>query len=311
MKDPVVYVGADVSKEEIVWDVKGRIVRCANTPEALRKTLGAFTRKAGEVQIVCESSGGYERLLLKTCAEVQVRACRIEAGRVRHHALAQGQLAKTDPLDAQLLSSYGSAHNPQPQTPVTQAQRELTARRDRVEQLKQMRVAEGNRLEMADIATIRKGIQRSIKALQKELEALEVEIARMVEESPEWKSKRDRMVQVEGVGTGTATTLLAYLPELGTLEDGEVAALAGTAPFNRDSGTQRGSRSIYGGRPAVRKALYMAALSAKAHNPILKKFFVRLVTAGKKKKVALVAVMRKLVILLNRMLKNPDFKLAN
>ena len=110
---------------------------------------------------------------------------------------------------------------------------------------------------------------------------------------------------------GTATALLAHMPEIGTLDDGEVSALAGTAPYNRDSGSQRGSRSIYGGRPAVRKALYMAALSAKAHNPILKEFFVRLVTAGKKKKVALVAVMRKLVILLNRMLKFPEFKLAS
>lgn len=311
MKVLVVYIGADVAKAEIVWDVQGKSMRCANTPEALRNTLGTITRVGGTVHVVCESSGGYERLLLKTCAELQVRASRVEPGRVRHHALAQGRLAKTDPLDAKLLSSYGAAHQPPPQTPANQAQRDLTAHRDRIEQLKQIRVAEGNRLEQADVPVIRKSIQRIIKHIQKELEALEVEIARLVEENPEWKAKKERMMQVEGVGVGTATALLAHMPEIGTLDDGEVSALAGTAPYNRDSGSQRGSRSIYGGRPAVRKALYMAALSAKAHNPILKEFFVRLVTAGKKKKVALVAVMRKLVILLNRMLKFPEFKLAS
>ena len=311
MKVLAVYIGADVAKAEIVWDAQGKNLRCANNPEALRKTLGAITRKCGVIHVVCESSGGYERTLLKTCAEMEIRASRVEAGRVRHHALAQGQLAKTDPLDAKMLSSYGAAQTPEPQTPATQAQRELTAHRDRLDQIKQMRVAEGNRLEQAEVPAIRKSIQRSLKHLQKELETLEVEIARLVQENPAWKAKQERMMQVEGVGPGTATALLAYMPELGTLDEGEAAALSGTAPYNRDSGKQKGSRSIYGGRPAVRKALYMAALSAKAHNPILKEFFVRLVAAGKEKKVALVAVMRKLVILLNRMLKYPDFRLAS
>jgi transposase len=311
MKVLIVYIGADVAKAEIVWDVRGKCMRCPNTPEALRKMLGVIARLCGTIQVVCESSGGYERLLLKTCAELQLRASRIEPGRARHHALAQGRLAKTDPLDAKVLSSYGEAHQPEPQTPASQAQRDLTALRDRCDQLKQMRVAEGNRLEQVELPTIQKSIQRIIKHIQKELDGVEVELARRVEENPDWKARQERLMQVQGVGTGTATALLAYMPELGSLEDGEVAALSGTAPYNRESGTQAGSRSIYGGRPAVRRALYMAALSAKAHNPILKEFFLRLVMAGKKKKVALVAVMRKLVILLNRMLKYPEFNLAS
>jgi transposase len=310
MKDALVYVGADVAKSEIVWDAQGKCLRCDNTVEALRRMLGTISRTCGTLQVVCESSGGYERPLLKVCAEMGVRASRVEPGRVRHHALAQGRLAKTDPLDAKVLSSYGVAHQPEPQTPASQDQRELTALWDRCDQLRRMRVAEGNRLAQAELPILRKSIQRVIKLLGKEIDALEAELNRRVSDNPDWTAKQERLTQVEGVGPGTAAALLAHLPELGSLDDGEVAALSGTAPYNRDSGTQAGSRSIYGGRPAVRRALYMAALSAKVHNPILKEFFLRLVMAGKRKKVALVAVMRKLIILLNRMLKYPDFSLA-
>jgi transposase len=310
MNGPVVYVGADVAKDEIVWDWCGKRICCANTKQALGKMLKAQVRSEPPPHVVCESSGGYERSLLKVCAELDVRISRVEPGRVRHHALAQGRLAKTDAIDALVLSAYGRAHEPAPQSPASAAQSALKELRERIEQLKNMRVAEGNRLATTELPAIRKSIERGIRHLQKELNALEAELARRVEENAEWKSRRDRMMQVTGVGLGTAHALLAYLPELGILSDGQAAALSGTAPYNRDSGTMKGSRSIHGGRPCVRKALYMAALTAARYNPILKEFFRKLVMAGKKKKVALVAVMRKLIILLNRILKYPDFQLA-
>jgi transposase len=311
MNSPVVYVGADVSKPEIVWDLQGKRVNCANTPEALRKQIQAMRRDGRLIHVVCESSGGYERILLNVCAELEVPCSRVESARVRYHAKAQGRLAKTDALDAQIISSYGRSHQPEARTPASRAQSELRELRARFEQLTQMSVAEAARLEAAECAAVRKSIQRGIRSLQKELESVEAELARRVEETPEWKTRQERMLQVKGVGVRTAQALLAYLPELGTLSDGQAAALSGTAPYNNDSGGHSGQRHIRGGRPSVRKSLYMAALSASRHNPILRAFFRRLVSAGKRKKVALVAVMRKLIILLNRMFRSPEFKLAS
>lgn len=311
MTSAIVYVGADVAKAEIVWDVEGTARKCANTPAALRKLLKGILRSDRMIQVVCEASGGYEARLLNACAELGVAASLVEPARVRHHALAQGRKAKTDAIDATVLSSFGRTMKPEPRTPANAEQAKLKDLRDRYEQLTNMRVAEGNRLAQTEHPELRRSILRVIRFLQKELDGVEAELARLVEENTEWKHRKERMMRVKGVGPGTAIALLAYLPELGTLDDAKIAALSGTAPYNRDSGTQTGHRSIFGGRACVRKAIYMAALTAARHNAILREFFRRLLLAGKKKKVALVAVMRKLIILLNRLLKNPNFVLAN
>lgn len=304
------YVGADVAKAEIVWDVQGQTWRCANQGKEIVRTLTRARKHCGDVQVICESSGGYERALLQACAEAGVPVSRVEAGRVRHHARAGGQMAKTDPIDAKTLSSYGRAHQPEPLVNQAKEQQELHLLRERYDQLNGIRLAEGNRLLQCHDPRIAKTIRRLIRFVDKEMEALRAEMERHVNENPGWKARVERMMQVKGIGKGTATALQAHLPELGTLDDGEAAALSGTAPYNRDSGNYTGSRCIYGGRPAVRRALYMAALTAARYNHILKEFYLRLVKAGKKKKVAQVAVMRKLIVLLNRMLKNPDFSLA-
>jgi transposase len=244
MKRSIVYVGADVSKSEVVWCIRGKTVRCVNTPKELTRVLTSSLVQGEQIQVICESSGGYERPLLQACAEQKVAVSRLEPGRIRHHALAKGQLAKTDPIDARMLVSYGEAHQPEPTPSASQEQRVLTALRERAEQIKGLILSEQNRLQQADLPEVRRSLQRTLRILGKELNGIQRELERRVEANSDWKAKRERMTQVKGVGPLTALALLAHLPELGTLEDGQAAALSGTAPYNRDSGTVCASRSI-------------------------------------------------------------------
>ena len=221
---------------------------------------------------------------------------------MRDFAKSTGQLAKTDRLDAQVLAYFGEAVRP-PRRPLrdadTQALGAMLARR---RQVKGIIVAEKNRLSRA-VSEVRPRIESHISWLERELNDLDTDLLQRIHNSPLWREKDDLLRSVPGVGPQVSLTLLAYLPELGTLNRKQIAALVGVAPFNRDSGPHRGKRSVWGGRATVRSALYMAALVGSRRNPVLRAFYQRLLEAGKPKKLALTACMRKLLVILNSMLR--------
>jgi transposase len=253
--------------------------------------------------IVLEATGGLEVPLTGALAAAGLPVVVINPRQVRDFARATGQLAKTDRLDAQILARFAKAIRP-PVRAVpdaqTQALAALVARR---RQLIEMLTAEKNRLRLA-VRPLQERLQAHIMWLEKELAATNTDLKRTIQGSPVWREKDDLLRSVPGVGPVLVTTLFANLPELGTLSRKEVAALAGVAPFPRDSGTLKGRRTIWGGRAHVRSALYMAALVATRRNPTIRAFYQRLCQAGKAKKLALTACMRKLLTILNAMLTN-------
>ena len=260
--------------------------------------------------VICEPSGGYERELLEALWAAELAVSLVNAARIRAFARAQGWLAKTDEIDASVLREFGELLQPTAvKAPAPERQR-LAALVQRREQLVNILSTEEQRLAQTRDPAVKKLGERLIKHLQLQVEQLEEMIAKQINDDATLKRQSERLQQVSGIGPVTASTLLAEMPELGTLSRNESAALAGVAPYNRDSGVLKGRRAIRGGRVQVRRVLYMAALVAVRFNPILKAFYQRLVAAGKPRKLALTAVMRKLVVLLNHLLKNPEFKLA-
>jgi len=223
--------------------------------------------------------------------------------RVRAYAKATGQLAKTDAIDAQMIAGYAGAIQPEPQRVKGGVEMTLSALAKRRKQVLEMKTAEKCRLSTAP-ARIKKHIQKHLEWLEEEVAVLDEEIQQMIQSDPEWEEKSSRLETVPGVGFITTATLLADLPELGTVNRQKIAALAGLAPYNRDSGRKIGRRRIFGGRSSVRRVLYMAALSGTINNPVIKSFYQRLIDQGKPKKVALTACMRKLLTILNAMARD-------
>ncbi len=298
-----IFVGMDISQAcvdvavqpgtgfQILHDESG-IAQAVDRLHTLQPTL-----------IVLEATGGLEVPLAGALAAAELPIVVINPRQVRDFARATGQLAKTDRLDAQILARFAEAIRP-PVRPVpdehTQVLAALVARR---RQLIEMLTAEKNRLRLA-ARPIQKRVQAHITWLETELAATNTDLTATIRKSPVWRAKEDVLRSVPGVGPVLTTTLFANLPELGTLTRKEVAALAGVAPFPRDSGTLKGRRAIWGGRAHVRAALYMAALVATRRNPVIRAFYQRLCQAGKAKKLALTACMRKLLTILNAMLKS-------
>lgn len=303
--------GVDISKETLIADLGGSSASFPNTSEGCLDLIQA-ARDQGCDRVICEATGGYERVLLATCASVQMRVALVQPLRVRRHAQACGRLAKNDRVDAAVLTDFGRTHTLQdwvlPEADRYQL-RELTERR---RQLTDQSGAEQTRLTMTDPACkkVVQSLRQSIRFLQKQIATLETFMRDIVERHPDWNRAIERLAQPKGIGWLTSVTVFALMPELGKVSDREASALAGLAPYDADSGTLQGLRHIRGGREQVRKALYMAATSAWRTNPILKEFYARLRRAGKPHKVAHIAVMRKLIVLMNRLMKNPDFALA-
>ena len=252
--------------------------------------------------VLLEASGGLELPLVAALAAEAVPVVVVNPRQVRDFARATGKLAKTDALDAAVLAHFAAVVRP-PVRPLrdaeTQALNSLVARRH---QVRTMLVSEKNRLSAA--AAVRPRIEAHIAWLEGELDDLDKNLRQTLGQSPVWRDKDDLLRTVPGVGEQVSFTLLAYLPELGTLDRRQIAALVGVAPFNRDSGTLRGRRTVWGGRARVRAALYMGALVASRCNPIIRDFYQRLLACGKPKKLALTACMRKLLVILNSMLKH-------
>jgi transposase len=310
MQNQTHHVGVDLSKQDCVADLAAEASPRAfpNTAEGHAALLKALPAGA---HLVCEASGGYERALVAAAHAAAVPVSVVAPGRVRHFARAQGLRAKTDPIDARLLSAFGRALAPAAQPPPTAAQAEWQALvRARQALLAQLNL-ESSHAEHCTVPLLLAQAAARRALLEAQVAALEAELRRRLAADAAGRQRAERVQQVSGIGEVSAWTILAELPELGRLERGEPAALLGVAPDPRDSGLRRGQRRIHGGRAAARRVLYMAALSAAHHNRVLAAFYRRLVEERHKPKlVALTAVMRKLIELLNRLLADPHFTLA-
>jgi len=298
-----VFVGIDVSKAQL--DVAVRPSGAAwsvTNDEAGIAQLVARLKELGPLLVVVEATGGLEVALVGELAAV-VAVAVVNPRQVRDFAKAVGQLAKTDRIDAQILARFAEAVRPEPRPLKDEETRHLAALVSRRRQLRDMIVAEGNRLGAAP-KKLHKGIQKHIDWLRRELRLLEKDLDDTIKSSPVWREKEDLMRGMKGIGPVSAATMLAEVPELGTLNRKQIAALVGVAPLNRDSGTYRGKRSIWGGRASARAVLYMATLSAIRSNAALRGFYRRLVANGKPKKVALTATMRKLLTILNALVRD-------
>ncbi|BBL80531.1 IS110 family transposase ISMno7 [Rubrobacter xylanophilus DSM 9941] len=306
--EPGPYVGIDVSKGRLDVCVRRGGARqegfaVANDQEGIdalaRRLLGT-----PPALVVLESSGGFERPAATTLAREGVAVAVVNPRQARDFARATGRLAKTDRLDAEALARFAEAVRPEPRALPDEEALLLGEILDRRRQIVGMLVAEKNRLSTLASEPVRRRVRAHVRWLEKELDRTDCDLQAAVEASETWRENEALLRSVPGVGPVLARTLLAELPELGTLTHRRLAALAGVAPFSRDSGTLRGRRAVWGGRARVRGALYMGALVAARHNPTIREFYERLVKKGKPKKVALVACMRKLLAILNAVMRD-------
>lgn len=306
----ILHVGLDVAKSSLQLDLAGQPHTLSNDATGHAKLL-KLLRDHPNAHVVCEATGGYEQPVVRVLHTAETPVCIIEAGRVRHFAKAKGLRAKTDPIDAVVLSEYGRTFNPAATPAPTATQARLAEVSTRRSQLIATRIAETNRANHYTDKLLRNQSRQLLGVLEKQIAVCDAALAELIAGDQTLKAQAERLDAIPGVGVITAATVLAELPELGTITDQAATALVGVAPYNRDSGDHTGARHIAGGRKEVRCAIYMAALSAVKHDAILKAFYTRLREVGKKPKVALVAAMRKLVVLMNRLLKNPKFQLAH
>lgn len=302
-----IYIGIDVSKLRLDLHHLDQSLHIPNTEKAILRWLKSVP--AGAV-LICESSGGYESLLLSLAHAAGRPIVRINARQVRNFAKAKGLLAKTDRIDARLLVEFAQTFHPQPTPPPDPLQQELAAMVKHRSHLLTQITQNKNLTETLSDKKLLALIAKTVAFLQKQVDQLESLMAQKISHSPNLSAKVRRLQEVRGIGALTATALIALMPELGSLSDAQAASLAGVAPFNRDSGQFRGQRHIGGGRHHVRSTLYMAALVSSRYNPILKALYLRLLANGKAKKLALTVLMRKLIILANLLLKKSDFSLA-
>jgi transposase len=305
METPLIFVGIDVSKKrlDVALRPSGEVFTVANDPTGLHQLVTRLALLSPDL-IILEASGGYELTAAATLRQAGLPAERVNPRQVRDFARATGLLAKTDRLDALVIARYAEAVRPALRPFPEAEQLELTALMGRHRQLTEMVVMEKNRLDTTFSVRVRQSLLDHLRSLKQQLQELEEELDDFLKQHPLFADKAKLLRTTPGVGPGTCFCLLAWLPELGTLTRKQIAALAGLAPFNRDSGQWRGKRAVWGGRARVRTFLYMATVSASRCNPVIRTFYRRLLQAGKPAKVALTACMRKLLTILNAMLKN-------
>jgi transposase len=299
-----IYVGVDVSKDTLdVAEHPHQPARNFRNDEKGINEVVICLKKLAPVLVVMEATGGYEMSLAAAVSAARIPVAVVNPRQVRHYAKSIGKLAKTDKIDAQVMADFAAAIQPEPRplsNDQTQELRDILTRRS---QVNEMVTAEKNRLSQAR-RPVSDNIKDHIAWLERELEDMNTRLRRCIRESPVWRENDNLLQGVPGVGPILSSTLLAELPELGTLNRKQIAALAGVAPFNRDSGKFRGKRLVWGGRAKVRAVLYMSTLVATRWNPVIRSFYQRLLTAGKAKKAAITACMRKLLTILNAMMKN-------
>jgi transposase len=305
------YVGIDVSKDKLdvaMWGEK-KCLEVVNGKKGIMKLVKQMLALAPTL-IVVEATGGYEEAVVMALFDAGLPVALVSPQRVRQYAKAKGLLAKTDQIDARVLAEFGKKLQPRLFVGKSEERRRLSALVGRRKQLNEMLQAEKNRLRTKDLS-LQGSLQRVIDYLQVELEAIDQEIEQFLQAHQDLEEQEKLLRSAKSIGRVTAATLLADLPELGQLDRKEIAALVGVAPMNRDSGRKRGQRKTQGGRPEVRSALYMSALTGIRHNPILKAQYNQLVKRGKEKKVAITACMRKMLTILNAMMRDQQpFRLA-
>jgi len=304
-------VGIDVGKSTLdifIYELESHW-QCGNDAKDIKTLVSKLARyKLG--RIVIEATGGYERNLVYALAEKELPVVVVQPMKIRQFAKAQGVLAKTDKIDSRVISQFGAILQPEPrpiQTLEIRHFRDLLARK---RQLNEARTQELNRSHKATV-TISRSHTRSLKFLNKEIAWVNAQLEKHVSSIAEWKRTAEILFSAPGIGPAVAYTILGELPEIGQLSNKKIAALCGLAPYNKDSGGMRGKRRIRGGRAPIRTALFMGMLSAVQHNPVMKRFYKKLVDQGKHKKVALTACMRKMMIILNTMVAtNTEWKSA-
>jgi transposase len=303
MGDAHVFVGIDVGKQHVdVATSAEASQRYRNDEAGIEDLVTALCARQPEL-VVMEATGGYQRRLLAALSVAGIAATAVNPRQVRDFAKAIGQLEKTDRVDAQVLRLFAERIRPavrRPSDEQTQLIDELLSRR---KQLVEMLVAEQNRLHQAASFAVRKDIEQHIGWLRKRVKDADQDLDTQVSASPTWNAKVELLQELQGVGRVTALTLLCAVPEIGTLNRRQIAKLVGVAPLCNDSGQRRGRRTTWGGRADARATLYMATLVATRHNPAIRTFYARLLSAGKLKKVALVAAMRKLLSIANALMR--------
>jgi len=300
------FVGIDVSKRWLDVRIHGEAEsrKLGNDPDGFRSLI-EWMMPTQPVLIVFEATGGYERRAVKALGEAGYAVAVVNPTRVRRFAEALGILAKTDKIDAKVIAHFAQVAQPTVNGRQTPVEEQLAACVERRRQLLVELVAEKNRLSTCP-ACVREGIAEHITWLDEHIERLEIEIQACICQNPAWQARAEIIDSVPGVGLVTASTMVAELPELGQLNRQKIAALVGVAPFNKDSGPKRGKRRIFGGRSGVRRTLYMAALSATKFNPVIRPFYESLLRRGKEKKVAITACMRKLLVIINAMVRKGE-----
>lgn len=309
-RTPSNFVGIDVSKHHLDIHMPGDIAsRYDNTADGLDRFIGALHAALPTAHVVCEATGGYERRLVEALLNAGITVSVVQPGRVRHFALAEGLLAKTDRIDAALIARFAEKITPRPETaPLPDAVRlreMMEARKVIVDSITETRA----RLELAT-GYLAEELRQMLDELETRLARVERDLAEHTRTSEALKARSRRLQELKGVGPVLSGMLLAYVPELGVVSDKTLASLIGVAPHPRDSGAMKGYRRIRGGRSQVRHVLYMAAVAAARSNPILKNYYERMINRGKPAKVALVAVMRKMLCVLNKTIADPNFSLA-
>lgn len=302
------FFGIDVAKAkfDIAQAGDAAVVTYENDAAGIAKAVGQISAKQtkdARVLVVVEATGGLEQSVIEGLLLADVSVAKVNPKRIRDYGRARGQLAKTDVLDAHLIADFAAVLQPEPRPHKDGEQLQLTALVTRRRQLVTMLADEKKRIYTVSTFT-HASVARHISFLEEEIALVETEIEEMIAANTEWRQTKRRLMTIPGVGATTAAVMLSELPELGTVENKQVAALVGVAPFNRDSGQMRRRRSIYGGRASVRKALYMATLSAVRWNPVLKRFYERLINNGKRFKVAMTACMRKMLTYMNVMIRD-------
>jgi transposase len=299
------FIGIDVAKDRLDAHVRpgGEAFAVARDGEGVAALVERL-KESGPQLIVLEATGGFEQVVAAGLAGAGLPVVVVNPRQIRDFARALGRLAKTDRIDAEVIALFAERVRPELRPLPDDQARELDELVTRRRQVIEMMVAEGNRARRLTSRRLQKRIAHHQAVLQKELTEIERELDDTIRKSPIWRETEDLLKSVPGIGNATARTLIAELPELGTLDRRKIAALVGLAPFNRDSGTLRGRRMIAGGRAPVRAVLYMAALVASRRNPLIRAFYQRLLAAGKPKKLALTACMRKLLTILNAIVRD-------
>lgn len=302
MSSSVVFVGIDISKvtADVDFAPKRDGFSVGNSANGVAEIVERLRKRKVDL-VVVEATGGFELRVVAGLAEAGMPVVVVNPRQVRDFAKATGRLAKTDAIDAMVLADFAMAVRPEIRVLPDAQAGELKALSARRRQLVEMMVAEKNRLGFAD-KSVRSNIETHIRWLKAELDKIDDDLSSFIKNNPLWQDKDKLLRSAPGVGPVMSFTLLSDLPELGTLNRKEIAALVGVAPFNRDSGKFRGRRAVWGGRAHIRSALYMGTLSATRFNPVIMKFYQRLLAAGKPPKVAIVACMRKLLTILNSMI---------